>query len=94
MVTTVSIRLALRKILTAACGVESEHISVLIPSSVTPRVFIASIPIHHRAAAYQYLADHVELTVPVGRDPLVLTLHEAQELLNHAMALPAAAAVA
>ena len=87
MVSTGSIRLALKRIAEAVCGVVPRDISVLIPSAAQPRVYIASVPAQYRAAVYQYLAERVGLLAPQGGDPLVLTADVAEKLLKLADSL-------
>lgn len=87
MVSTGSIRLALKRIAEAVCGAVPRDISVLIPSAARPRVYIASVPAQYRAAVYQYLAERVGLSAPQGGDPLVLTADVAEKLLKLAAGL-------
>ena len=84
-VTTVSIRLALRKIAEITCGMSPKVISVTALGDPTHRVFAASVPLEYHAEVCSYLAKLVGIHVPVTGAPLLLTSEQASAVVELAL---------
>jgi hypothetical protein len=82
-VTTVSIRLALKKIAEITCGIAPSVIHVRAIGDPTRRVYAASIPWEYRAEIHSYLAQH--LAISVQKNALILSSEQAEAVVNLAM---------
>jgi hypothetical protein len=87
LVTSVTVRLALKKLAELTCGIAPNSVRVSVVPAGAHRVYVTSIPFEFRAEVYQYLAEHTSIRVPVNGDPLVLTGEEAMTLIS--LTLPA-----
>jgi hypothetical protein len=81
-VTSVTVRMALKKLAEITCGIAPTSVRVSVVPSGAHRVYVTSIPFEFRAEVYQYLAEHTSIRIPVNGDPLVLTGDEATALVN------------
>jgi hypothetical protein len=81
-VTTVSIRIALKRIAEITCGMSPRVIPVAVHGSPPQRVFVASIPFEYKSEVCAYLAEHLGIEHSVDGYPLVLTLQQASALLE------------
>jgi hypothetical protein len=52
-------------------------------------VFVVALPAECRASVYGYLAERIDIEIPVGGDPLVMTSIEAAAVLKLAIELSA-----
>ena len=59
--TTVSVRLAIKKIAEITCGVRPKAVPVAIAVDSTDPVFVVSIPFEYKVEVYSYLAEHLGL---------------------------------
>jgi hypothetical protein len=82
-VTTVSIRLALKKIAEITCGIAPNVIHVQALGDPMHRVYAASIPWEYRAEIHSYLAQH--LAISVQKCALILSSEQAESLVNLAI---------
>jgi hypothetical protein len=81
-VTSVTVRMALKKLAEITCGIAPTSVRVNVVPSGAHRVYVTSIPFEFRAEVYQYLAEHTSIRIPINGDPLVLTGDEATVLVN------------
>jgi hypothetical protein len=83
-VTTVSIRLAIKKIATITCGMSARVIPVaVIPvGRPTDRLFAVAIPFEYRSEVYSYLAEHLPSHPVMERGNLVLTSEQAAAVVQ------------
>jgi len=81
-VTSVTVRMALRKLAEITCGIAPTSVRVSVVPSGAHRVYVTSIPFEFRSEVYQYLAQHTAIRVPLNGDPLVLTGDEASVLVD------------
>ncbi|HTS55277.1 MAG TPA: hypothetical protein VMH26_18560 [Burkholderiales bacterium] len=81
-VTSVTVRMALKKLAEITCGFAPSSVRVSVVPSGAHRVYVTSIPFEFRAEVYHYLAEHTSIRVPVNGDPLVLSGDEATALVN------------
>jgi hypothetical protein len=82
LVTSVTVRLALKKLAEMTCGIAPTSVRVSVVPAGAHRVYVTSIPFEFRAEVYQYLAEHTSIRIPVNGDPLVLTGQEAMALIS------------
>ena len=85
LVSTVSIRLALKKIAEITCGMRPKVIPVMIQGDPLHRVFAVSIPFEYRPEVLSYLTKHLGVEPPKEGEPLVLTSHQASALVELAL---------
>jgi len=88
LVTSVTVRLALKKLAEITCGIAPSSVRVSVVPAGAHRVYVTSVPLEFRSEVYQYLAEHTSIRVPINGDPLVLTGDEAMALIS--LTLPAA----
>ena len=82
MITIEALRQAFQKISKVACGTSPRLIRVVSPTLRAPRTFVVALPPEDRADVYGYLAERMNLVIPAGGDPLVLTALEAAAILK------------
>jgi hypothetical protein len=82
VVTTVAMRLAVRKIAEIACGMTPEAIPVVALGDPMHRVFAVSIPSECRAKLYPYLMQHLAFSVANDDAALFLTSDQASALIE------------
>jgi hypothetical protein len=87
LVTSVTVRLALKKLAEITCGIAPTSVRVSVVPAGAHRVYVTSVPFEFRSEVYQYLAEHTSIRIPVNGDPLVLTGEEALALVS--LTLPA-----
>ncbi len=87
LVTSVTVRLALKKLAEFTCGIAPTSVRVSVVPAGAHRVYVTSIPFEFRSEVYQYLAEHTSIRIPINGDPLVLTGDEAMVLVS--LTLPA-----
>ncbi len=87
LVTSVTVRLALKKLAEITCGIAPTSVRVSVVPAGAHRVYVTSVPFEFRSEVYQYLAEHTSIRIPVNGDPLVLTGEEAMALVS--LTLPA-----
>ena len=80
--TTVSIRLAIKKIAEITCGVRPKAVPVAIAVDSTDPVFVVSIPFEYKVEVYSYLAEHLGFGHPMNGKPLTLTRAEASAIVE------------
>ena len=88
LVTSVTVRLALKKLAEITCGIAPTSVRVSVVPAGAHRVYVTSVPFEFRSEVYQYLAEHTSIRIPINGDPLVLTGDEAMALVS--LTLPAA----
>jgi len=81
-VTTVSIRLALKKIAEKTCGMRPKVIPVRVSGNPGERVFFVTVPFEYKAEICAYLSGHLGIHHPVDAHPLILTSREAAWLVE------------
>jgi hypothetical protein len=81
-VTTVSIRLALKKIAEITCGMSPRVIPVTALGDPVHRVFAVSIPFEYKAEVCLYLTAHLGLPHAVDGGPLLLTAQQASAVVE------------
>ncbi len=84
-VTTVSIRLALKKIAEKTCGMRPKVIPVKVSGNPGERVFFVTLPFEYKAEVCSYLSKHLGVHHPVDARPLILTSREASWLVELAL---------
>ena len=82
LVTSVTVRLALKKLAEITCGIAPTSVRVSVVPAGAHRVYVTSVPFEFRSEVYQYLAEHTSIRIPVNGDPLVLTAEEAMALVS------------
>jgi hypothetical protein len=82
LVTSVTVRLALKKLAEITCGIAPTSVRVSVVPTGAHRVYVTSVPFEFRSEVYQYLAEHTSIRIPVNGDPLVLTGEEAMALVS------------
>ena len=87
MVTIVSLRMAMKRIVLAACGVICEDVVVVVPRLFEPRMFLAQVPAELRPDVYLHIAEHVAVTIPLGGDALYLCVADAEKLEEYSETL-------
>jgi hypothetical protein len=87
LVTSVTVRLALKKLAEITCGIAPASVRVSVVPAGAHRVYVTSVPFEFRSEVYQYLAEHTSIRIPINGDPLVLTGDEAMALVS--LTLPA-----
>ena len=83
VVTTVSIRLALKRIAEICCGTAPKLIHVKALGDSAHRIFAVSIPWEYRAEVESYLADH--LSISRSNSLLTFTAEQAAALVELAL---------
>jgi hypothetical protein len=81
-VTTVSIRLALKKIAQITCGTSPKVIPVTALGDPMHRLFAVSIPFEYKAEVCSYLAEHLGVRAPSHGALLVLTSTQASAVVG------------
>jgi hypothetical protein len=84
-VTTVSIRLALKKIAEITCGTSPRVIPVTALGDPIHRIFAVSIPFEYKAEVCSYLAEHLGVRAPTHGTLLVLTSTQASAVVQLAL---------
>lgn len=87
MVTIVSLRIATKRIVLAACSVICEDVVVVTPRLFEPRMFLAQVPAELRPDVYLHIAEHVAVTIPLGGDALYLNVADAERLQEYSETL-------
>lgn len=82
VVTTVSIRLALKQICEMTCGTSPSVIPVVALGDTMDRFFATSIPVEFRGQVYNYLVEQLALSISTEDDPLLLSQKQAEELVE------------
>src|SRR4249919_1248349 len=82
LVTSVTVRMSLKRLAEITCGIAPSSVRVSVVPSGAHRVYVTLIPFEFRAEVYQYLAEHTSIRIPVNGDPLVLTGDEATVLVD------------
>ena len=82
LVTSVTVRLALKKLAEITCGFAPSTVRVSVVPAGAHRVYVTSVPFEFRSEVYQYLAEHTSIRIPINGDPLVLTGDEAMALVS------------
>jgi hypothetical protein len=82
LVTSVTVRLALKKLAEITCGIAPTSVRVSVVPAGAHRVYVTSVPFEFRSEVYQYLAEHTSIRIPVNGDPLILTGEEAMALVS------------
>jgi len=82
LVTSVTVRLALKKLAEITCGIAPTSVRVSVVPAGAHRVYVTSVPFEFRSEVYQYLAEHTSIRIPVNDDPLILTGEEAMALVS------------
>jgi hypothetical protein len=82
LVTSVTVRLALKKLAEITCGIAPTSVRVSVVPAGAHRVYVTSVPFEFRSEVYQYLAEHTSIRIPVNGDPLILTGDEAMALVS------------
>jgi len=81
-VTTVSIRLALKKIAERTCGMRPKVVPVKVSGDPGERVFFVTLPFEYKAEVCAYLSKHLGVHHPVDALPLILGSREARWLVE------------
>lgn len=81
-VTTVSIQLALKKIIENSSEVRPQVLPIKLPSNPQERVFFVTMPPECKAKVCAYLSRHLGMHHPVDPHPLVLSSREASWLVE------------
>jgi hypothetical protein len=89
MVSITTLREAFEIISAVACGANPARIRVVVPTLQEPRTFVVAFPAEHRTDVYHFLAERIDLSIPLGGDPLVLSGLEAAAVLKLAIELAA-----
>jgi hypothetical protein len=84
MVTRTSLRVAVKRIVLAACGVICEDIAVVAPRVIEAQRFLVQIPREIRVDVYLHIADHVSISMPLCGDALFLSEADAERLQEYA----------
>src|SRR5215204_3393131 len=84
-VTTVSIRLALKKIAKITCGISPKVIPVKVSGTPGERVFFVTVPFEYKAQVCAYLSKHLGIHHSLDTQPLILTSRAATWLVELAL---------
>jgi hypothetical protein len=76
-VTTVSLRLAIRRLAEISCGTAPTSVRVAVMPSGADRTYAILIPFEYRAEVHHYLAEHTSVPIPVDGGALILTSDQA-----------------
>jgi len=87
MVTTASIRSAFHRIALIVCGSPAGLIRVVVPNSQEPRVYVVALSSEAAPEIYAFLTEELDVAIPSGTDPLVLTANEAAAVVRLAREL-------
>jgi hypothetical protein len=85
MVTTVSIRLALRKLAEVTCGTAPSLIRVTARVAQSGRIYSAAIPWEYRDEVCKFLRQQLGSEIPVQTAVIVLTEEQARAVVALAM---------
>ena len=81
MVTTVSIRLALRKLAEITCGIAPSLIRVTARREDSGRVYSVAIPWEYRDEVFAFLRQQLDFEIHIDGSLLVLTEEQARAVL-------------
>jgi hypothetical protein len=84
-VTTVSIRLAFKKIAKITCGISPKVIPVKVSGTPGERVFFVTVPFEYKAEVCAYLSKQLGIHHALDVQPLLLTSREASWLVELAL---------
>jgi len=85
MITTVAIRLALRKVAEITCGIDPTLIRVMARQGNLDRNYVASNAWEYRDEVFSYLKQHVDFEIRVEEALLYLTEEQAGAVLAVAL---------
>jgi hypothetical protein len=85
VVTTVSVRLAIKRICQATCGEYPRVVPVVALGGTANRVFALVVPYEFRAVVYAYLAQQLEFPVSGCEDPLMFSEEQARILVERTL---------
>lgn len=83
-VTTVSIRLAIKKIAEITCGMRPKVIPVTALGDPQHRIFAVSIPFEYKAEVCSYLSAHLGFQC-LGQGPVLLSAEQAHAVVRLAL---------
>jgi hypothetical protein len=81
-VTTVSLRLAVRRLAEISCGTAPTSVRVAVMPSGADRTYAVLIPFEYRAEVHHYLAEHTSVPIPADGGALVLSSDQALALID------------
>jgi hypothetical protein len=82
MLTSVSLRLALKRLAEITCGTAPSLIHVAVIPCGSGRTYVVSIPFEYRAEVYQYLAKNTAVSLPFDGGSLVLNPDQASSIVR------------
>jgi len=82
IVTTVSVRLAVKRICQVTCGEYPRVVPVVALGSAAVRFFALAVPSEFREAVYAYLVEQFEFPISRDDDPLMLSEEQARSLVK------------
>jgi hypothetical protein len=82
MLTSVSLRLALKRLAEIRCGTAPSSIRVAVVPCGTDRTYVVSIPFEYRTEVYQFLVDSTDVSPPLDGGPLILTPDQASTIVH------------
>jgi hypothetical protein len=82
IVTTVSIRLALKQICHMTCETGPSVIPVVALGDAANRFFAVSIPSEYRQQVYSYLMERLAFAISMQDEPLMLSREQAEVLVQ------------
>ena len=88
MVSTKSLRIAMKRIVQSVCGVLCEEVRVVTPRLFEPRRYLAQLPAELLPDVYLHIAQNVDVPIPLGGDALYLSEAEAERLQSYSETLP------
>jgi len=88
MLTQVSLRLATKRIVQAACGALCEQVVVVSPRLFEPKMYLIQVPPEVRSDFHLHIAHNTDVPLMLGCDALYLTAAEAMWLQEYAEKLP------
>lgn len=82
MLTSVSLRLALKRLAEIRCGTAPSSIRVAVVPCGIDRTYVVSIPFEYRTEVYQFLVDSTDVSPPLDGGPLILSPDQASAIVR------------
>ena len=82
MLTSVSLRLAVKSLAEVTCGTVPHLIRVAVIPVGNDRTYAVAIPFEYRTEIYHYLAEHTALSLPLDGGALILDSQQALVVVN------------
>jgi len=87
MVTTVSLRMVMKRIVQTVSGVLCEEVVVVSPRQFEPCMYLVQVPTQLRPDVYLHIAGKVDVPISLWSDALYLSAADAEKLQEYAETL-------